>query len=100
MPRMREDSASARASSARLRVPLRRHAHALNQVECVLERKLLRLMVVRKFRQFARNKLDPTAIEERPVGSHRHEHRPAAVIQSPMTTSRIPNQVLAALLRQ
>ena len=78
---MREDTRE--RVERELRVLLRRHAHAPNQVERVLERKLLRFMVVRECRQVARNELDATAIEKCPVARHRYEHRPAAVIRYP-----------------
>ena len=88
MPSMREDTASARASRANF-AWFSADPHALYQVQCVLERKLLRLMVVREFWQVVGNKLDATAIQERPSAFTVTSTAQPLWSDTPMTASRI-----------
>ena len=65
------------------RMPLRRNTHALDQCDGLVQRESLGVVVMGKFRQALVHQFYSTAVEERPIGRHRHEYRPTAVIRYP-----------------
>ena len=67
----------------RVRVSAERHAVlALDAVAMAVPR-ILGVVVMGKLRQALVHKFYATAVEERPIARHRHQHRPTAVIRYP-----------------
>jgi len=56
-------------------------AHAFDQGHRIRGPQKLPLMMMRERRERIVNKLDPPAIEQRPVASYGNEYRPTAVIR-------------------
>ncbi|MBA0085761.1 MAG: hypothetical protein HRJ53_12255 [Acidobacteria bacterium Pan2503] len=64
-------------------MPLRGHAHALDQLHGLVEREPLAFAMVWNLRQAFAHELDPAAVEERSITRHGYQHRPTAVIRNP-----------------